>query len=172
MSNIISVTNNYFYLQKFNIKGLLIIGGFEAFATGLTLFEERKNFPQLRIPILILPATISNNVPGSDFSLGADTALNEITEICDRLKQSAQATKRRVFVVETMGGYCGYLATLGGMAVGCDAAYVPEEPCNIKDLLKDLQIMKKKMQLGLVEWGLIMRNEKFNPHYTTEFLYQ
>lgn len=50
---------------------------------------------------------------GTDFSLGADTAVNEITEICDRIRQSAQGTKRRVFIVETMGGWCGYLATMG-----------------------------------------------------------
>lgn len=64
---------------------------------------------------MVIPSTISNNVPGTEFSLGCDTALNEITEICDRIRQSAQGTKRRVFVIETMGGYCGYLATLAGM---------------------------------------------------------
>ena len=64
----------------------------------------REVFPEFCIPMVILPATISNNVPGTDFSIGSDTALNEITEICDRIRQSAQGTKRRVFIVETMGG--------------------------------------------------------------------
>lgn len=53
---------------------------------------------------------------------------------CDKIKQSATGTKRRVFVVETMGGYCGYLATSTGIAVGADAAYIYEEPFNIHDL--------------------------------------
>lgn len=53
---------------------------------------------------------------------------------CDKIKQSATGTKRRVFVVETMGGYCGYLATTTGIAVGADAAYIFEEPFNIHDL--------------------------------------
>lgn len=53
---------------------------------------------------------------------------------CDRIKQSASGTKRRVFIVETMGGYCGYLATVTGIAVGADAAYVFEDPFNIHDL--------------------------------------
>lgn len=53
---------------------------------------------------------------------------------CDKIKQSATGTKRRVFVVETMGGYCGYLATSTGIAVGADAAYIYEEPINIHDL--------------------------------------
>lgn len=53
---------------------------------------------------------------------------------CDKIKQSATGTKRRVFVVELMGGYSGYLATTTGIAVGADAAYIFEEPFNIHDL--------------------------------------
>ena len=82
--------------------------------------------------MVVLPATISNNVPGTDFSIGADTALNAITEICDRIRQSAQGTKRRVFIVETMGGHSGYLATMAGLAGGADAAYINEEKFGIK----------------------------------------
>lgn len=55
-------------------------------------------------------------------------------QTCDRIKQSAAGTKRRVFIVETMGGYCGYLATMAGLAAGADAAYIYEEKFNIKDL--------------------------------------
>lgn len=96
-------------LEEFKIQGLLMVGGFEAYNAAIQMAEARDQYPALRIPICVIPATISNNVPGTDFSLGADTAVNEITEICDRIRQSAQGTKRRVFVVETMGGYCGYL---------------------------------------------------------------
>lgn len=86
----------------------------QAFQAGLQFCEARDDHPAFRIPIVVIPGTISNNMPGTEFSLGCDTALNEITEICDRIRQSAQGTKRRVFVIETMGGYCGYLATLAG----------------------------------------------------------
>lgn len=55
-------------------------------------------------------------------------------QTCDRIKQSASGTKRRVFIIETMGGYCGYLATVGGLAAGADAAYIYEEPFDIRDL--------------------------------------
>ena len=55
-------------------------------------------------------------------------------QICDRIKQSATGTKRRVFVAETMGGYCGYLATMAGLASGADAAYIYEEKFNVTDL--------------------------------------
>ena len=53
----------------------------------------------------------------------------------DQLKQSASSATKRVFVVETMGGYCGYLATLGGLASGADAAYIYEEPSPIEAIL-------------------------------------
>ena len=90
----------------------------------------------LSIPLLYYDLWVSFNYSvksGSDFSIGGDTALNEITEICDRIRQSAQGTKRRVFIVETMGGYCGYLATMAGLAGGADAAYIFEEPMKMKE---------------------------------------
>lgn len=159
-------------LKKFKIEGMMIIGGFEAFQTCLQLAEQRGSFPEFCIPMTVLPATISNNVPGTEFSLGADTALNEISEICDRIRQSAQGTKRRVFIIETMGGYCGYLASMAGLAGGSDAAYVHEEKFGIKDLMEDLEVMANKIAEGKVERGLILRNEKANDNYTTDFLYR
>ena len=143
-------------LKEFKIQGLLIIGGFEAYSAALHFAKARKDFKELNIPICVVPATISNNVPGTEFSLGADTAVNEITEICDRIRQSAQGTKRRVFVVETMGGYCGYLATMAGLAGGADAAYIFEEKFTIKDLIDDVNHMHFKMKQG-VSRGLILR---------------
>ncbi|XP_068085578.1 ATP-dependent 6-phosphofructokinase isoform X2 [Anabrus simplex] len=158
-------------LKEYKIQGLLIIGGFEAYQAGLQLQEHRRNYPEFCIPICIIPSTISNNVPGTDFSLGCDTALNEITEICDRIRQSAQGTKRRVFIIETMGGYCGYLATLAGLAGGADAAYIFEEKFSIKDLQQDVYHMAAKMAEG-VQRGLILRNEKCNDNYNTDFIYR
>uniref|UniRef100_A0A8B9I5J7 Phosphofructokinase domain-containing protein n=1 Tax=Anser brachyrhynchus TaxID=132585 RepID=A0A8B9I5J7_9AVES len=121
-------------ISSFGIHGLIIIGGFEAFTGSLEMMEGRAKFEELCIPLCVIPATVSNNVPGSDFSIGADTALNTITTTCDRIKQSAAGTKRRVFIIETMGGYCGYLATLAGLAGGADAAYIYEEHFSIRDL--------------------------------------
>jgi 6-phosphofructokinase 1 len=142
------------------------------FQSVLQLSEARDSHPEFRIPMAVLPATISNNVPGTDYSLGADTALNEITEICDRIRQSAAGTKRRVFIVETMGGYCGYLATMAGLAGGADAAYVKEEKFGIRDLMRDMDDMTSKMTEGKIERGLILRNEKCNDNYSTDFLHR
>ncbi|XP_066151251.1 ATP-dependent 6-phosphofructokinase isoform X7 [Euwallacea fornicatus] len=158
-------------LEEYRIQALLIIGGFEGFQAALQLSENRDEHHAFRIPIMVIPSTISNNVPGTEFSLGCDTALNEITEICDRIRQSAQGTKRRVFVIETMGGYCGYLATLSGLAGGADAAYIYEEKFTIKDLQQDVYHMATKMSEG-VQRGLILRNEKASENYNTEFIYR
>ncbi|XP_057552848.1 ATP-dependent 6-phosphofructokinase, liver type isoform X2 [Hippopotamus amphibius kiboko] len=157
-------------VRTWNIHALLVIGGFEAYEGVLQLVEARGRYEELCIVMCVIPATISNNVPGTDFSLGSDTAVNAAMESCDRIKQSASGTKRRVFIVETMGGYCGYLATVAGIAVGADAAYVFEDPFNIQDLKANVEHMTEKMKTD-IQRGLVLRNEKSHEHYTTEFLY-
>lgn len=104
--------------QQHNFQSLLMIGGFEAFNALLELEEGRKHYPALHIPMVHLPATISNNVPLTEYSLGSDTSLNALVDACDAIKQSASASRNRVFVVETQGGKCGYIATMGALAVG------------------------------------------------------
>ncbi|KAJ0036832.1 hypothetical protein NQD34_005509 [Periophthalmus magnuspinnatus] len=157
-------------IAKFNIHALVIIGGFEAYVGGLELVQARERYEEMCIPMVVIPATVSNNVPGSDFSIGADTALNTITATCDRIKQSAAGTKRRVFIVETMGGYCGYLATMAGLAAGADAAYIYEEKFSIKDLEMNVMHLIEKMKTT-VKRGLILRNESCNSNYTTDFIF-
>ncbi|XP_030632051.1 phosphofructokinase, muscle b [Chanos chanos] len=158
-------------IAKFNIHALVIIGGFEAFLGGLQLVTGREKYEELCVPLVVVPATVSNNVPGSDFSIGADTALNTITMTCDRIKQSAAGTKRRVFIIETMGGYCGYLATMAGLASGADAAYIFEEPFGIHELEMNVQHLVEKMKTT-VKRGLILRNEDCNANYTTDFIFK
>ncbi|XP_033494163.1 ATP-dependent 6-phosphofructokinase, platelet type isoform X4 [Epinephelus lanceolatus] len=158
-------------MRKHNINALLIVGGFEAFESLLQLYEARAAYEEFCIPMCMLPATISNNVPGTDLSIGADTALNAIVETCDRIKQSASGTKRRVFIIETMGGYCGYLASVGGLAAGADAAYIYEEPFDIRDLQANVEHLTEKMKTS-IQRGLVLRNENCNENYTTDFIYQ
>ncbi|XP_018121732.1 uncharacterized protein LOC379632 isoform X10 [Xenopus laevis] len=153
------------------IHALLVIGGFEAFESMMQLVEARGTYEEYCIPMCIVPATISNNVPGTDLSLGADTALNAIMETCDRIKQSASGTKRRVFIIETMGGYCGYLANMGGLAAGADAAYIFEESFDIRELQANVEHLTEKMKTS-IQRGLILRNENSNENYTTDFIYQ
>ncbi|XP_053268202.1 ATP-dependent 6-phosphofructokinase, platelet type isoform X3 [Pleuronectes platessa] len=158
-------------MRKNNINALLIIGGFEAFLSLLELLTARGKYDEFCVPMVMVPATVSNNVPGSDLSIGADTALNAITTTCDRIKQSASGTKRRVFIIETMGGYCGYLASVGGLAAGADAAYIYEEPFDIRDLQANVEHLTEKMKTS-IQRGLVLRNENSNENYTTDFIYQ
>ncbi|XP_065118398.1 ATP-dependent 6-phosphofructokinase, platelet type isoform X2 [Paramisgurnus dabryanus] len=154
-----------------NINALLVIGGFEAFESLLQLVDARSSYEEFCVPMCMLPATISNNVAGTDLSIGADTSLNAIVETCDRIKQSASGTKRRVFIIETMGGYCGYLATVGGLAAGADAAYIYEEPFDIRDLQSNVEHLTEKMKTS-IQRGLVLRNENSSENYTTDFIYQ
>uniref|UniRef100_A0A8C7ZJ55 ATP-dependent 6-phosphofructokinase n=1 Tax=Oryzias sinensis TaxID=183150 RepID=A0A8C7ZJ55_9TELE len=158
-------------MRKYNINALLVIGGFEASLSLLELLAAREKYEEFCVPMVVVPATVSNNVPGSDLSIGADTALNAITDTCDRIKQSASGTKRRVFIIETMGGYCGYLATVGGLAAGADAAYIYEEPFDIRDLQANVEHLTEKMKTS-IQRGLVLRNENSNDNYTTDFIYQ
>ncbi|XP_071590893.1 ATP-dependent 6-phosphofructokinase, platelet type isoform X3 [Heliangelus exortis] len=166
------------YLEKIadqmrtnNINALMVIGGFEAYESCLHLREARSRYVEFCIPICVVPATISNNVPGTDISIGSDTALNAIVETCDRIKQSASGTKRRVFIIETMGGYCGYLANMGALAAGADAAYIFEEQFDIRELQANVEHLTEKMKTS-IQRGLVLRNENCNENYTTDFIYQ
>uniref|UniRef100_A0A674PMT7 ATP-dependent 6-phosphofructokinase n=1 Tax=Takifugu rubripes TaxID=31033 RepID=A0A674PMT7_TAKRU len=143
----------------------------QGFLSLLELLTAREKYEEFCVPMVMVPATVSNNVPGSDLSIGADTALNAITSTCDRIKQSASGTKRRVFIIETMGGYCGYLASVGGLAAGADAAYIYEEPFDIRDLQANVEHLTEKMKTS-IQRGLVLRNENSNENYTTDFIYQ
>lgn len=156
-------------LKKNNIQALLIVGGFEAYHSALSLFDAREEFPEFRIPICVIPATISNNVPGTGFSIGTDTALNEICTAIDKIKQSATGTRRRVFIIETMGGHCGYLATVAALASGADNAYIFEEKFTVDDIKDDVRVISQKMIKGRQRY-LILRSEKASRNYTTDFI--
>jgi 6-phosphofructokinase 1 len=165
-----------FHMQKNNIQALMIIGGFEAYTSLITLVKARDLYPGLCIPMILLPATVSNNVPGTDFSLGCDTALNCIVDACDTIKQSASSNRKRVFVVEVQGGNCGYLSVMGALAAGASSCYIPEEGITLNDLQKDINHLVKRYayeeSAGIPSYGrLLLRNETAgNKTYTTEVI--
>ncbi len=156
------------HLEDHQIEGLLVIGGWGAYETAHKLFTERANFPALNIPIICLPASIDNNLPGSELSIGADTALNNIIEAVDKIKHSAEAV-RRCFIVEVMGRYCGYLALMSGLASGAERIYLHEEGVTVLELQSDLSDMISRFQRGK-RLTLMIRNEYANPLYTTSFM--
>jgi 6-phosphofructokinase 1 len=155
-------------IEKNDIQGLLIIGGWEGYATAYKMVCERSNFTAYNIPIMCIPATINNNLPGSELSIGADTALNNIIQAVDKIKQSAVAT-RRVFVVEVMGRYCGYLALMSGLATGAERVYLHEEGVTLRDLMIDVENLGQGFKEGK-RLGLMIRNELANKVYNTQFM--
>lgn len=155
-------------IEEHNIEGLFIIGGWAGYQTAYNLLNERKNFPAFNIPMVCLPATINNNLPGAELSIGADTALNTIVQAVDKIKQSAVAS-RRCFVVEVMGRHCGYLALMSGLATGAERVYMHEEGVTLKDLQHDLDNLIEGFKEGK-RLGLIIRNERANSIYDTNFI--
>ncbi|MEM7332210.1 MAG: 6-phosphofructokinase [Chloroflexota bacterium] len=155
-------------IEEHNLEALMIIGGWSAYEAALELYEKRNSFPAFNIPIVCFPATIDNDLPGSELSVGADTALNSIVDAIDKIKQSAVAS-RRVFVVEVLGGTCGYLALMGAMATGAERVYLNEEGVTLTDLREDVEDLVKGFQEGK-RLGLVIRNEKANETYSAEFM--
>jgi 6-phosphofructokinase 1 len=157
-------------LESQGVDALVLVGGTEAYRTAMALHAPaaQEHHPALRLPVVCLPATIDNNVPGTDLSIGADTALNTIVEALDKLRTSASAT-RRCFVVETMGGPCGYLALMAGLAAGAERVYLPEEPITIRDLADDAERMTRAFQGGRRLW-LAIRGEQATGAYSAELL--
>ncbi|OPB45222.1 6-phosphofructokinase [Trichoderma guizhouense] len=160
-------------IEQYEFDALFIVGGFEAFHAVSQLRKARADYPSLCIPLCLLPATISNNVPGTEYSLGSDTCLNELVNYCDKIKQSASATRRRVFVIETQGGRSGYVATLGGLSVGASAVYIPEEGISLEMLNADVKHLKEvfRKDKGQSRAGrLILVNEKASKVYDAKLI--
>ena len=132
------------------------------------LDAAREQYSELAIPVVCVPATIDNNLPGAELSIGADTALNTITTALDKIRMSASATQR-CFVVETMGGPCGYLAMMGGLAAGAERVYLPEEEIRIADLAEDAARMTHTFAQGRQLW-LAIRGEQATENYSAELM--
>ena len=164
-------TAKCFELYKFD--ALFLVGGFEAFTALSQLRKARTDYQAFNIPMVLLPATISNNVPGTEYSVGSDTCLNALVGYCDAIRQSASASRRRVFVVETQGGKSGYVATLAGLAIGALAVYTPEEGIGIRTLARDIEHLRSNFAAdrGQNRAGkIILRNEHASAVYTTQVI--
>ncbi len=155
-------------IEERELDALIVVGGWSGYEAAVTLHNQRQNFSAFEIPIICVPATIDNNMPGAELTVGADTALNVIVEAVDRIKQSAVAS-RRVFVVEVMGSDCGYLALMGALATGSERVYLPEEGMDLRDLRKDVDMLVSGFRQGK-RLGVVLSNENTNPTYTTSFV--
>ena len=109
----------YDNLKKHGIDGLVAIGGDGTF-TGASKFIEEHN-----MPIIGLPGTIDNDLVGTDFTIGYDTAINTVIDAVDKIRDTAESHDR-VFVVEVMGRDSGLIALRAGISVGAECVLIPE----------------------------------------------
>jgi ATP-dependent phosphofructokinase / diphosphate-dependent phosphofructokinase len=117
-------------LKRFGIDGIVAIGGDDTLGVALKLHEEG-------IPIVGVPKTIDNDLNGTDYTFGFDTAVSIVTDAIDRLHTTAES-HRRVIVVEVMGRHAGWIATMSGIAGGADDILIPEVPFDMDEICRHL----------------------------------
>ena len=136
-------------LEKNGCEGLVVIGGDGSLTGALKLVEE------FDFAVMGVPGSIDNDIPGSDFSIGFDTAVNTAVEAIDRVRDTAYSHER-VFVIEVMGRRNGFIALEAGIAGGAESVLLPEVPyvlANICDDLREANLRGKKSNIIVVAEG-------------------
>lgn len=123
-----------------DIDALVVIGG-NGTLTGAAIFSEEYN-----IPVIGLPGTIDNDLSGTDFTIGFDTAINTAIEAVDKIRDTADS-HNRLFFVEVMGRDSGYIAMYTGIGSGAGNVLVPEVDSNIDELVTTLKLAAKRDKL-------------------------
>jgi 6-phosphofructokinase 1 len=139
----------YNNLKDAQIDGVVVIGGDGSF-TGARIFNEEYD-----IPFVGIPGTIDNDIFGTDYTIGYDTALNTVVEAVDKIRDTASA-HNRMFFVEVMGAEAGFIALYSGIATGAEAILIPEikgEQRDLKKMIEDGNIRKKSSNLIIVAEG-------------------
>jgi 6-phosphofructokinase 1 len=117
-------------LNKEGIEGLVVIGGNGSLTGALALHK-------LDMPVIGIPATIDNDIGGTDIAIGVDTTLNTILDAVDKIKDTA-SSHQRAFLIEVMGRNCGYLALHGAIAGGAEAVLLPEVESSLEELAETM----------------------------------
>ncbi|WP_313807693.1 6-phosphofructokinase [Flavobacterium sp.] len=125
----------YEELKKNDIDALVIIGGDGSFTGGM-VFNKEYNFP-----VIGIPGTIDNDIYGTSFTLGYDTALNTVVDAIDKIRDTANS-HNRLFFVEVMGRDAGHIALNAGIGAGAEEILIPEEDLGLERLLESLRRSK------------------------------
>jgi 6-phosphofructokinase 1 len=139
----------YANLKKHNIDAIVVIGGDGSFRGANALLHE------FDIPVIGIPGTIDNDMYGTDYCIGYDTALNTVVEAVDKIRDTAGAHDR-LFFIEVMGRDAGFIALRSGIACGAEAVLIPERKTHIDELrqyLKDDYQGKKSSGIIIVAEG-------------------
>jgi len=130
----------YEQLKKYQIDGLIVIGGDGTFKGAFTFSKE------FDIPCMGLPGTIDKDIDGTDYTIGFDTAVNTAVRAIDKIRDTAEAHDR-LFIVEVMGRDAGYIALHSGIATGAEHVLLPEQPTRIQDIIDALQANERRKKL-------------------------
>lgn len=133
----------YNNLKEKGIGKLVVIGGDGSF-NALNQFHA-----DFEIPFAGVPATIDNDIPGTDYCLGVDTALNVILNSIDSIRDTATSFSR-AFVVEVMGRHCGYLAMVSALASGAEICLIPELEYDLEQMQERLRVEKENGRTYLI----------------------
>jgi 6-phosphofructokinase 1 len=120
------------FIESEQIEGLIVIGGDGTYKGANILSSESG------LPVIGLPGTIDNDIFGTEFTIGFDTALNTVLEAVDKIRDTA-SSHHRIFFVEVMGRDSGFIALHGALASGADAVLIPEEQTDIDKLVHDIR---------------------------------
>ncbi len=126
-------------LQRMSIEMLVVIGGDGSMAGAVKL-------SQAGIATMVVPGTIDNDMPGTKYTIGFDTALNTVLEAVNKIRDTA-ASHERVAVVEVMGRSAGHIALMAGLACGAEVMLLPEKPYDIRDICAGLDKSYKRGKL-------------------------
>lgn len=123
--------------KKLGLDALIAVGGEDTLGVASKLMKEGLN-------VVGVPKTIDNDLSGTDYTFGFDTAVNIATECIDRLHTTAES-HHRIIVVEVMGRHAGWIATSAGIAGGADIILIPEKPIDLEEVC---QLLKKRKERG------------------------
>ena len=126
----------YEQLKKHKVDALVAIGGDGTF-TGANIFYD-----EFKVPVIGLPGTIDNDLIGTDFTIGYDTAINTVIDAVDKIRDTAESHDR-LFIVEVMGRDSGLIALRSGIGTGAEAILIPETKTDTKALLNRLETSRK-----------------------------
>ncbi len=126
----------YDQLRKHNINAFVVIGGNGSFA-GAQIFNEEFDFP-----VMGIPGTIDNDILGTSFTIGFDTAINTVVQVIDKIRDTA-SSHNRLFFVEVMGRDVGHIALNSGVGAGAEEILIPEQNLGLERLLDSLKRSKK-----------------------------
>ncbi|MDD3653861.1 MAG: 6-phosphofructokinase [Desulfotomaculaceae bacterium] len=121
----------YENVKRFGIQGLVVIGGDGSFL-GAISFQREHN-----LPIVGVPATIDNDIPGTEQTIGFDTAVNTAVEAINKIRDTA-TSHERAFIIEVMGRQSGFIALEAGLAGGAESILIPERPFRYDDICEKL----------------------------------